>query len=574
MHQVLKDKLFYKFFKENKRYFVYYILIITLIKPIKSILIPKQYSKLFDSAKGGDKNFGIIQTTIFFLIGIWIVSIVLEYFKNMIDAELLPKFLSNARNVIFKDTVHLHSEKYQDVKTGEFITRVYDLTRMLRDIMIYVLEFFYPTIVVTLSVVGYYLVISKKMALIVLLSISILVGFSIYYGGKSIRLSAEREHYYLQMTEKMNDSLGNLMNVYLNNQDESEIKKNKEIEGEHTRLYVEQNKNTEKLVFTMSIIVVATLFLVIWQSYRDLKNKKISSESFTTILLVFIYYVDYMFGISWEIPHFLNKLGIVKNSIPFLENILLHKQRESDGADVADWSIECRNVSFRYRNDLPFIYHQLNLKINDKEKVGFMGKSGMGKSTLAKLILGIYQPTEGEILIGGKPQTQQSNHFLRKHINYINQKTNLFNETVLFNLQYGNNVDRDTILKKLKHYDLLSIYDRLEKGIDNISGVQGGNLSLGMQKITVLMRGILKGGNIIILDEPLTSLDHQTRGKVMRMIQEECRDKTVIIITHDKEVIPYVDRVIHMEDLSAISTAETSESRSEIDPESWIYGES
>ena len=88
------------------------------------------------------------------------------------------------------------------------------------------------------------------------------------------------------------------------------------------------------------------------------------------------------------------------------------------------------------------------------------------------------------------------------------------------------------------------------------------------------MRGILKGGNIIILDEPLTSLDHQTREKVMGMIQEECRDKTVIIITHDKEVIPYVDRVIHMEDLSAISTAETSESRSEIDPESWIYSES
>lgn len=572
MNQVLKEKLFYTFLRDNKKYFVYYILIITLIKPIKSLLIPKQYSKIFDSAKGSSQKLDVIRNTIFFLVGIWIVSIVLDYLKNMIDAELLPNFLSNARNQIFKDTVHLHSEKYQDIKTGEFITRVYDLTRMLRDVMIYVLEFFYPTIVVTLSVVGYYLFISKKMALIVLLSITLLVLFSVYYGAKSIRLSAKRENFYLQMTEKMNDSLGNLMNVYLNNQDEGEIKKNKNIEKEHTRLYVQQNQNTEKLVFVMSIIVVATLFIVIWQSYLDLKSKKITSESFTTILLVFIYYVDYMFGISWEIPHFLTKLGIIKNSIPFLESILLHKQKTSDEKGIHDWGIECRNVSYRYQPQLPWIYYQLNLRINDKEKVGLMGKSGMGKSTLAKLILGIYQPTEGQILIGGQPQTSQSNHFLRKNINYINQKTNLFNETVLFNLQYGNEVHRDTIIEKLKKYDLLSIYDRLEKGIDNIAGVQGGNLSLGMQKITVLMRGILKGGHIVILDEPLTSLDYQTRGKVMRMIREECQGKTVVIITHDKEVIPYVDRVIHMEKLSALASSEMESTN--MDAESWIRGES
>ena len=574
MFPILKEKLFYKFIRDNKKYFIYYILIITIIKPIKSIIIPKQYGNLFDAAKSSDiqSGLGIIKTAIYCLAGLWVANIVLDYFKNMIDAELIPRFLSNARNEIFRDTIHKHSQNYKDVKTGEYITRIYDLTRELRNIVIYVLEFFYPTIVVSVSVIVYYMFISKKIGCIVLISLIILIFTSIYYGKRSVNLSAERESYYLRMTEKMNDSLGNLMNVYLNNQDKQEIQKNKDIDDKHTELYVAQNQNTEKLVFIMSIITVLTMFIVIWMCYTDLKSKTINSKTFTTILLVFIYYVDYMFGISWEIPHFLTKLGIIKNSLPFLEEILLHKNDMGSQQKIHDWTIECRNVSFRYQLNLPWIYHDMNISIQAREKVAFMGKSGMGKTTLAKLLLGIYRPTHGDIIIGGQNQKSLDNSYLRNHINYINQRTNLFNETVMYNLQYGNNQSDQFVTEFLKKYKLLSIYDRLEKGLYNMAGVQGGNLSQGMQKITILVRGLLRGGNIIIFDEPLTSLDFKTRELVMNMIKEECRVKTVLIITHDREVIPYVDRVIHMEDLTPLKPDIKVEH--EIDPEDWIYGES
>jgi ABC-type multidrug transport system fused ATPase/permease subunit len=134
-----------------------------------------------------------MKTTIFILLGVWLLSIGIEFLKNMIDAELIPNFLSHLRNVIFRDTVHLHSEKYKDIKTGEYITRIYDLTRIMRDVMIYVMEFFYPTLVVTVSVIVYFMFIAKKIGFIVLISFLLLVLFGVYYGRKSIDLSSERE---------------------------------------------------------------------------------------------------------------------------------------------------------------------------------------------------------------------------------------------------------------------------------------------------------------------------------------------------------------------------------------------
>ena len=93
------------------------------------------------------------------------------------------------------------------------------------------------------------------------------------------------------------------------------------------------------------------------------------------------------------------------------------------------------------------------------------------------------------------------------------------------------------------------MFSDLPDGVHANAGTHGGNLSGGMQRITLLMRGILKPGKIMILDEPLTGLDGDTRMKVMDMIIAETKDKTLIVITHDKEILPSMDRVIDINKL-------------------------
>ena len=116
-------------------------------------------------------------------------------------------------------------------------------------------------------------------------------------------------------------------------------------------------------------------------------------------------------------------------------------------------------------------------------------------------------------------------------------------------MKYGNNKSEKEIKDKLKQYGLLEVFSDLPDGVEANAGLNGGNLSGGMQKVTILMRGILKPGRIIILDEPLAGLDKNTISKVINMIMKETKGKTVLVITHDNAILPYMDNVVNINEL-------------------------
>ena len=199
------------------------------------------------------------------------------------------------------------------------------------------------------------------------------------------------------------------------------------------------------------------------------------------------------------------------------------------------------------------ILKNVNLKIDDKEKIAIIGRSGSGKSTLSKVLLKFYK-YQGTILIDDKNIQKINTKYLRSKIVYANQKTILYDISVMDNIKYGNNSDSENILKLLNDYQLLEVFSGLKNGIYSDSGVQGNELSGGMQKVVILLRTILKAKDskslIIILDEPLAGLDSKTRQKVIKLINNECLGLTLIIITHDKEILPYMDRIIDLSEIN------------------------
>ena len=196
-----------------------------------------------------------------------------------------------------------------------------------------------------------------------------------------------------------------------------------------------------------------------------------------------------------------------------------------------------------------YVFKDFSLSIADGEKVGIVGRSGSGKTTLMKILVGLHKIDSGAVLINGEDTKDMNKRALRQHINYINQKTQMFNGDVMHNLQYGNDKSEEEITTILRKYNLETVYDKLPDGIHSDVGVSGGQLSLGMQKVTMLVRGISRDTPVVILDEPLAGLDITTRGKVLKMIMTECASKTLIVITHDKEVLPYMDRIVNMNQL-------------------------
>ena len=209
-----------------------------------------------------------------------------------------------------------------------------------------------------------------------------------------------------------------------------------------------------------------------------------------------------------------------------------------------------KNMSFRYDDNSPYIFNDLNLNIKSGSKVGLVGRSGSGKTTLMKLLIKLHKHTKGSIKIGNCDINDINSDKLRKDIVYINQKTLLQNDTIMKNILYGNDsVLEKEVLEYMNKYELNEIYSGLDKGVHSNAGVNGSLLSLGMQKVTILLRGIFKEGSIYIFDEPLAGLDKKTRVKVIKMINNIPRSKTIIVVTHDPEILTHLDNVYKLDQI-------------------------
>jgi ABC-type multidrug transport system fused ATPase/permease subunit len=200
------------------------------------------------------------------------------------------------------------------------------------------------------------------------------------------------------------------------------------------------------------------------------------------------------------------------------------------------------------------IFTDFSFKIEKGKKVAILGTSGSGKTSLVKLLLRLHSIQKGNIYINGIPIDRINPEDLRNTVNYVNQRTGLFQGSVIENMKYGNNTDEKKLLGLLEKYGLVDNFSALKKGVYSDVGVNGKEVSLGMQKIIMNVRGILKKGKIIVFDEPLAGLDSRTREKMIGMINDLVKGKTVVVITHDKEILRIMDKAI---DLNKIQRAGT-----------------
>lgn len=211
--------------------------------------------------------------------------------------------------------------------------------------------------------------------------------------------------------------------------------------------------------------------------------------------------------------------------------------------------IEFRNVTFDYPGSEITSLTNISLKIKPGEKVAMIGRSGSGKSTLNKLIMALYDYSEGSILIDGIDVRQIDPAELRKNIAFLGQDASVFAGTVRENIMYGKQQAKDDeVTDAAKISETIAFVDKHPKGFDMPVAERGENLSGGQRQTVLLARTMLRDTNIVILDEPLQSLDSTTENKVIKNLKKVLKDKTVILVTHKPEALALVDRIIVIDD--------------------------
>lgn len=266
-----------------------------------------------------------------------------------------------------------------------------------------------------------------------------------------------------------------------------------------------------------------------------------------------------------KIMAFINYLIQIMNSLIMVVTLVLNFSRAKASAErinevleeepslrnaaqvteMQGYEIEFRDVSFRYNEHSENVLNNISVKIKEGEKVGIIGATGSGKSSLVLLVPRLYDVTEGQVLIGGVDVRNLSLEELRKKIGVVLQESILFSGTIEDNLKFGNGAADETMLEEVSRsaqaYEFIS---EKEQGLQSIVEQRGKNFSGGQKQRLSIARTLIKDPKILIMDDSTSALDVATEAKLQAAIKETRRNSTVLLIAQRISGVMDADKII------------------------------
>lgn len=532
-------KIIFRFILKNKINFSLYLICILLTLIISSLVLPIYLSKIFDI-----KPSNINKT--YLSICLLIISFILFYFfKNKFQNNLLVKLSSYSQSEVITLIIKNLNDKLDYLTTSEINIYSNMIYWGLRIVIKYIVENFIPYIFINLILIIYF-ILTKKFSIFIILIIQF-ISFTLILKNsfkKQIKNGNNIEIDWVNYSKKLGEKIDNLEHIFFNDTLNFELDKLKEnqlyLDNSSIFFYKYNNFTELKLNIVIYLFFIIIIYLII--------NKKIpgTKKVISILLFILLIYLTNLSNFTKETMFIFHNLSKIVKTNQYLKSIS-KKNNIFDSvskSNITFFNIEFKNIYFSYNKDnQKLIFKNLNINIFPHKINLIKGRSGSGKTTLFKLLFKKVNPISGIIKCGPYNLYTLPIKTIFDNVYYVNQKTNLLNLSIFKNINYGNNSNKNEIMRLLNKYDLEDVFQSLDKSnnyLDFIVTNRGDNLSLGMQKVIIILRSILKKNkNILIFDEPLTSLDYKTGLKIIKMILSEKGDKTYVIITHDNNFDQY-----------------------------------
>lgn len=536
MDTLMYIELFKRFFKEHRGKVLLYILVTAAALPLESIGFSRYTSRIIGFAKQrGGLQYEKIYRCIFMIAVIYLSTRVLAMIDTYLEALIDNHLIKTVRSHMFETYLKQYKTNYVEVGPGKITSYFSVIPKMYLDIMSRTLSRILPYSLAILFIVGYFFTVDFRLGGIFVGLIISLVGAFYITLQNCIAMNIERQNSSYKKNEHIADRMANLFSILVNNGDKDEVKTNDDLEETHRRQAYKADMGYLRVETTINVILFVFMMAVL-ALYLHLFRTRPKSPTVLASFLVVFYLISYIDRIKWHFVDVINKIAIIKSheATDFSQSIdntnTLGKGTQRDF--ITDGHIVAENIGFSYGPKV--IHEDLSIEFVPNKVHLLKGHSGRGKTTLIKIILGFHAIDSGKVYIDGVDLYDADIDYVRDNLSVVNQDARLFNNTVLYNIQYGNNASYEEVVEWIDHLGLWdSVFSHMSRELDNIVGVNGANVSNGQRQVILILRAFLDRRKILILDEPTAALDVETTDIVLDMIREISEGRTTIIITHD-----------------------------------------
>ncbi len=407
------------------------------------------------------------------------------------------------------------------------------------------------TVVVAGFALSLMILLSWKLTVVAILPLLIL-SVGMYHSMKLIHRYFERvQEKFGVLNSRAQENLAGIRVVRTYAREDYEI----EDFDEHSRVYFKANMKLYKIQSLLSPLLtsVAGLGALLILGYG---GKQVIDGTIT--LGAFVAFSGYLAMLIWPMIALGWVMNIMERGLASMQRIGVVTETEPVIKDMSpteaierprpmDRSIRFENVSFAYDEASARgpVLEDLSFTVNDGETIAVVGPTGSGKSTLVSLILRLYEPQRGRILVGGVPAGEIPLSELRALIGLIPQDIFLFSDTIGENIAFGVPSLGEAELDRLS--GLAAIHEEIQDfpaKYDTLLGERGINLSGGQKQRLAIARALAKDPAILVLDDALSSVDTDTEEKILRSLREEMERRTAILISHRISTVREADRIL------------------------------
>ena len=533
--------------KELFKPYIIVILIFTcfIITTVLATITPKMvgqimteiYEQLINKiAVNGVMEFGRINSLLMGLATIYIIYSILGYIKNILLINICQTYIANLREKFNDKILKLPIKYFNEKNNGEILSVLTnDVENINTNLIRVIREVFTESLNIIGACIMMYTISPKLISInIVIIMISMII---------IITLSKVSKKYFIDKQKRIGDLNSSIEEMYSAH---STVKMFNQVE------YMQEKFNDENSKLRKISIKSEFIASIAGSVLKFLENVAVAAIAIASAILnikgeleigyiyTIISYTKTMTNplsrIGFIINEFMNIIASAKRVYQFIDEDESVKNRQTKSTDNFKNKLVADSIWFGYEKGKDII-KDMNVLIPKGKKIAIVGRTGSGKTTLVKLLMNIYSVDKGKIEIDDTNINKLNEEEYLKNFSVISQDINLFTDTVMENIKYGNpQITDEEVVDIAKKIDIHDIILELENGYNTFL-TENNNISYGIKQLIVLMQNIVSTSSVLVMDEATNMLDEKIEEKIEKAMNYIRKDKTLIVIAHKLQTI-------------------------------------